>query len=551
MVGTDRSSDGPHLLGHWPLRGDCRDHSGNSRHGANHGVQLDDGGFDGRGAHIEVPAHTGLSFGVDDFTLAAWVHTEDDLEDVRGDILCGLDPGARRGFTLGLGASAGGYSSMGDACHVHFGIDNGIVSSWEYCGRPSGTSNYVSNSLTVYDGSLYAAITDAERFEDWCHVFRHAGGEEWEDCGRVGDRKTHGVGPMVVHQGHLYAATWTYDWTRAGLQEPYDDYGCVYRYEGGAEWANVGQPGEARRLFALASYRGRLYVTAEGGCCYVWDGDDQWSVAGRFPNYAHPMGIHDGRLFAGVLNPAGVWAFDGALWEHVGNPQGSENRCNQIHALEVYRDRLHATTWPEGHVCALEPDGSWEDLGRLGESLEINALVVHNGKLYGGTIPYAEVFRCDGIGKWTRLHRFHEPEGGDFRSSNDWARVTSLAVYGGRLFASVGNCTSSVLDSPADYRGSVWSMGAGTSVTYGRDIGSGWRHIAAVKRGDRLELYVNGEPVATSTRFDAAAYDLSAAVPLRIGSGETGSFNGRLRDVRVYRGALRASAIATLAATRP
>src|SRR5262249_21177428 len=161
----------------------------------------------------EVPASPSLDFGTDDFTAAVWVFTENDLSDVRGDVLSKFDPAPRRGFTLSLKASSGGYSSHGDDRHASFGIDNGVTGEWEACGRPSATSNYVSNSLTVYDGSLYAATTDAARPEDWCHVFRYAGVQAWEDCGRVGERRTHGVGPMIVHRGHLYAATWTYDWT--------------------------------------------------------------------------------------------------------------------------------------------------------------------------------------------------------------------------------------------------------------------------------------------------------------------------------------------------
>ena len=47
----------------------------------------------------------------------------------------------------------------------------------------------------------------------------------------------------------------------------------------------------------------------------------------------------------------------------------------------------------KAHVCRLETDGGWTDLGRLGDALEINALSVYNGQLYGGTIPRAEVFR--------------------------------------------------------------------------------------------------------------------------------------------------------------
>ena len=65
----------------------------------------------------------------------------------------------------------------------------------------------------------------------------------------------------------------------------------------------------------------------------------------------------------------------------LGNPLGSEEHCDQIHALEVYRGKLYATTWPEGRVAAYETRGQWVDCGRLGDSTEINGLTVYNGKL--------------------------------------------------------------------------------------------------------------------------------------------------------------------------
>ncbi len=43
------------------------------------------------------------------------------------------------------------------------------------CGRPSPTSNYVSNSLTVFEGSLYAATSDAPDEADRGHVYRYLG----------------------------------------------------------------------------------------------------------------------------------------------------------------------------------------------------------------------------------------------------------------------------------------------------------------------------------------------------------------------------------------
>lgn len=530
------------LVGHWPLRGDCRDHSGRGNHGRNRGVDLQTGTFNGRGCSIEVtPA---LNVGAGDFTLSAWVHTEQDIDDVLGDVVSKFEPARRRGFSLGLHASSGGYNSQGNDRHVSFGIDDGSVATWEDCGRPSATSNYVSNSLTVFDGHLYAGITDAAKEEDWCHVFRYCGGQEWEDCGRVGALRTRGVGPLIVHNGRLHAATWSYDWNRV---TPDLSFCRVYRYAGGKEWEDLGQPGRSRRLFGMASFKGGLYVVGEDRTCYVHEGGQAWTACGKFPNYGHPMGVHDGRMYVGVLNPAGVHEYDGAAWKQLGNPYVTEQRCNQIHALQTYGGELYATTWPEGLVAKLGPKRDWIDCGRPGDCIEINGLAVYNGALYSGTIPRAEVFRYDGGTAWTSMKRFLEPAGVAFKRPEEWARVTSLAVFSGRLFASLGSCTSSVLDAPADFRGRVAAMRAGACVTFDRDLGTGWKHLAAVRRGNRLELHIDGKREAVS---EAAEFDLSNAEPLRIGSGPTDSFKGSIRDVRLHARALDAAEIDRLARLR-
>jgi hypothetical protein len=179
--------------------------------------------------------------------------------------------------------------------------------------------------------------------------------------------------------------------------------------------------------------------------------------------------------------------------------------------------------------------------------MEINGLVVYNGKLYGGAIPRAEVFRYDDGVAWTSVGRFLEPPGYQFQDSKEWARVTSLTVYGGRLFASMGSCTSSHLDAPWDFRGKVYATQAGRCVSYDRDLGAGWKHLAAVRRGDRLELYVDGRREATSSTFNPADYDVGNDCPLRIGFGEVDYFSGQIREVRLYRRALETNEIAGLA----
>ena len=564
-AGADESG----LIGYWPLRGDCRDHSGNGHHGINYGVDLETGTFNGRGAYIEIPVRDSLRLGAGDFTIVASVYLNAVVDDTIGDVVSFYDPRRRRGVTLNIKASSGGYQSSGDDRHVHFGIDNDRLGEWRDCGRPNRTSNYVSNSLTVFDGHLYAATIDAQDPTDWQHVYRYAGGEQWIDCGRVGPTKSTGAMALIVHGGHLYAATSTYDWTRvfSGEYEP----ARVYRYDGGTRWIDCGQPGEMLRINCLASYGGRLYVGGDRGLpppgerqwtgrpykIYVYEGGTKWSVSGSFAPepprslYAHAMAVHDGRLFAGYPN---VFAFDGKAWRFAGLPIGDtpidQKPHLQVHSLEVYRGRLLAGMWPEARVVEYvdeAPGGeTWRDRGRLGDGSEVNSLTVYNGQLYAGTIPRGEVSRYEGEGRWKSLRKFFSPPNWNpgpatapvREEINNWTRVTSLTVFDGRLFASLGSCTSSVKDAPADVRGRVYSVRAGECVSYDKDLGAGWKQLMAVREGNRLKLYIDGKLVSESAPFVGSDYSLDVDVPLLIGFGEQDYFTGRIRDVRLYRRAL-------------
>ena len=65
-----------HLIGYWPLHGDCLDHSGNGHHGQNHGVDLDQALFNGLDSYISVPSSPALDLH-GDFTLTAWIRSRD------------------------------------------------------------------------------------------------------------------------------------------------------------------------------------------------------------------------------------------------------------------------------------------------------------------------------------------------------------------------------------------------------------------------------------------------------------------------------------------
>jgi hypothetical protein len=86
-------------------------------------------------------------------------------------------------------------------------------------------------------------------------------------------------------------------------------------------------------------------------------------------------------------------------------------------------------------------------------------------------------------------------------------------------------------------------MEAGKVASFDRDLGPGWKHIAAVREAGSLKLYIDGKLVAESSPFDSAKYDVSNSQPLRIGFGQTDFFAGKMKDVKLYNTALGQSEI--------
>ena len=61
-----------------------------------------------------------------------------------------------------------------------------------------------------------------------------------------------------------------------------------------------------------------------------------------------------------------------------------------------------------------------------------------------------------------------------------YRRAWSMAVYKGKLFC--GTLPS----------GHVFSLEAGKNVTHDHELAAGWKHLAAVRDGRKLKLYVDG-----------------------------------------------------------
>jgi hypothetical protein len=113
------------LVGYWPLSGDIKDSSGNDLNTVMHGtVNLngESAGFDGSSAWLEVPANPKTQLGSEDFSVAAWIYTEDTLNDVFGDIISQYDPSANKGFHLSLKYNFG-PTNTGNFRQLGFGID--------------------------------------------------------------------------------------------------------------------------------------------------------------------------------------------------------------------------------------------------------------------------------------------------------------------------------------------------------------------------------------------------------------------------------------------
>ncbi|HEX2474108.1 MAG TPA: LamG domain-containing protein [Lacipirellulaceae bacterium] len=539
--GADRG-----LVGYWPLAGDCRDHSGRGNDGTNYNVDLRTSEFNGTDSYIEIPDSSSLQLEKGDFSIIAEIYTQDVVDDVLGDVLSKFDGARRRGFNLAFTSNTSGYNSQSYSRLLSFGLDDDTTGRWMDCGRPGGKS-HCSDALTVFEGHLYVGTVDAPEEADWAHVYRYEGGQNWEDCGRVGVGRTRGVYAMVVHDGALYAAT---AGPHGGPDVNRGDYGRVYRYRGGQQWDDIGQPGAHYRINSLASFQGKLYALSintggSDGGVYVFEGGREWKQCGDFGR-PHTSGVHNGRLYAAY--PQGeVFAYDGNSWDKLGNPLSSIDECNQIHSQGVFGGELYFGTWPRGKV-AKRRGNEWRDMGRLGDATEVVGLSVYNGSLYAGTIPRAELFRFDGPHKWTSIRRLFDPANFDAaKDVEDWTRASSLTVYDGSLFVSTATCYRAMIDPPRsdEVRGKVFSFTTGANASLDRDLGPGWKHVAAVRERGTLKLHIDGQ-LAVSNACEADQLDVSNESPLRIGFGPQSHFRGKIREVRLYDRALNGDEIQQL-----
>jgi len=540
----------PRLIAHWKLDGNCADSAG-SNDGINKNVTFveDVDGrkngaafFSGHDCFIEVPDSETFKFAANTFSISLWVKVKDTAA-VFGDLIQKYDPVARRGLNVYIAGSSPGYDSTSDVRNVHFGIDNGIVSDWSDCGKPSPTVPLIT-TMVVYKNNLYAGIAAAEPPDQAGRVFRYTGDKKWIDCGRLGnDDLTPSIQSMIVHQGMLYAATGTWDWQK-GSKGMFGPVG-VYRYEGGKNWQCCGHVGQGSRLLSLASYNGKLYVTDDRDKIFCYE-DNKWVCCGvpKDERQVNALGVFNGHLYGGTQGS--IYRYDGdSRWICVGKqPFG----ITQVHKIQVHQGNMYIGTWPWGQVLRYQGPDNWIDCGSIGIGRdygtdEVMELITYNGKLYGGVIPQAEVYRYEGAQNWTLMKRLVTRA--DWTREN-WrkvmyarSRVPCMTIYQGKLFAGTGNCFARCEPNLPYELGRIYCMEAGRNVSLDDDLGYTWKHLALVRADDCLRLYVDGDLKQSSPAFNRTDdYNISNDQPLLIGFGSLNYFNGALDDIRIYQGVL-------------
>lgn len=533
---TREPSQDVQLLGHWPLATDARDQGPHNRHGTVRGAvrwSSDPAAlvkqfatFDGRTGTIEIPAASGPQLGTADFTLAAWVNLPSELDDLPGDILSQYDPIARRGFQLSIKTNAGVTTTQANFRQLQFGIDNDRSSPWVDAGRPGNAT--LAFALAVHRGQLFAGACDHTNAARG-HVYRLAAPSTWIDCGAPDN--SNAVTALAEFNGELYAGTGKYRFGGSSLPESTNTNfgGGIYRYEADGRWAACGKLEGVEAIGGMVVFGGKFYASSlyRPAGFHRYEGGSQWTALPTPGVRVEALGVYDGHLYATSYDGGRVYRFDGTNWTDCGQLGGPEEN-SQTYSFAVYQGRLYVGTWRSGKVYRFEEPGRWSDVGRLGEELEVMGMLVHNGRLTAGTLPLAEVYQYRGERNWQRLTRLdHTPD-------VVYRRAWTMAEHDGRVYCST-------LPS-----GRVFSYQAGASAVYGESFPAGWHHVVALRKANRLLLYLDGKPVAQSAEFEPAEYDLSDEVPLKIGFGQNDYFSGRLSEVRIYRGSLSESDISSL-----
>lgn len=472
----------------------------------------------GSGEPLKIDALDPSFPGTDDFTISTWLHSVDSGADTVGDLLTKFDPDSRTGLQLGIVTNAGVTNAQANLRQVQFGLDAGTEAIVTDCGRP-GNNVYIF-SLISHKDELYCSTCEPNVGETG-HVYRHVGGDKWEDCGAPD--LCNAVSALASFNGHLYAGTAKYNLAGSKLtpSENENRGGGIYRYLGDKQWEDCGRIGDSPAVFGLINYRGKLVASslyAPAGV-YAYAGGQKWDFIGTAPENkrVEAMTVYKGQLYGTGFNAGEIYRFEGGTtWKTV----GVLPETTQTYGFAIYGGELFVSTWPTAIVYRYVSDGNWEPCGRPGMELESMPLAVYNGKMYTGTLPLGELYRYDGNSNWARIEQLDKTPEVPYR------RAWSMVVHQGKLYC--GTLPS----------GHVYSIEVGQTLTADLPEKAGWQHIAVVRKGTELRLYLKGHLAAKKTFAESQPLNLTNALPWIVGGGNHSPLRGGLRDLRIYRASL-------------
>lgn len=512
----------PHLLAHWPMRGNGDDISGHAHHAkplgspdwnatgpsGQAGTAV---GFSGRGDHLEVTSSPLTAPHRQSFTLAAWMALPESVDDVTGDLVSQIIGTQGHGFQWSIKTNHV-TTSQANERQLQFGLSDGKAADWYDCGHPGNA--LLGFSMATVEGNLYVGTCEPGANERG-HVYQYSGEQNWIDCGSPDSSNT--VTALAAFDGQLFAATGKYRVAGSALPESPNEQrgGRVFRFESPHHWHDCGALPGTEAIAGLVTFRGQLYASslyAPAGF-YRYDGRESWTDASTpaGPRRVEALAIFNGFLYASSYDGGHVYRYDGNRWEDCGLLGDN----TQTYAFAIYRGQLHVGTWPSGRVYRLEQNESWTDIGRLGEELEVMGMLVHNGHLLAGTLPSAEVYMYHGEQNWQRLVQLDRTVDVKYR------RAWTMVEHAGRVFCST-------LPS-----GHIYSTRIGQLLTSDVRLTHEWHHVAVTRSAEQLTLYCDGRVVA-QVDSSPMEFEESPSMPLRIGFGPNDYFCGRMCDLRLY-----------------
>jgi hypothetical protein len=489
------------LVSYWPFDAGALDVVG-TNNGVNHGAVSVAGkagnafSFDGVDDYVSVADANSLDFGSGSFSVSAWVYTDAALSDVVGDVVSKFDPVAKKGFNFNVLSNTGGPQS--NYRNTQFGInDNKQDTAWAEKAPSVGQIL----PLAVFNGKLYGGAGETGKLYEWNGV------DAWVEKApklALGDETE--VSSLAVFNGKLYGTT-------AGG-------GKLVEWNGVNAWAQKAPMlGTETTLPSLAVFNGKLYGgTGTNGRLFEWNGVDAWAQKAPMlgsETHISSLAVFNGKLYGGTYPGGKLYEWTGSAWvERAPQLNGQVD----IRSLAVFNGKLYGSAWGGGRLFEWNGVDAWvEKAPKLGSEIIILSLAVFNGKLYGSTgTSGGKLYEWNDNNAWV--------EKAPLMGSETY--VYSLAVFNGKLYAS------------ALLGGNLFEWKSGVAVSQNSELGSGWRHLAAVRDGGVLRLYVDGVLVGTSSAFVAGDYDLSNAQALLIGFGAQDYFNGRIDDLAVFNTAL-------------